>query len=139
MRIKAMMMGVTLAAGVSLGGCATSDRYGYGYDRYDRYGDRYGSNRDQLGRTAAGAGIGAAAGAAIGAAIPGVSAGEGAAVGALGGAIVGATSSNRDRYDDRYNDRGGYVSDRRWYRDDRGSCFFVDRDGRRIYDYNVRC
>ena len=135
MRMKQATIALTLA-GLTLGGCATN-RYGYD-DRYYRNNDR------QLGRTAAGAGLGAAAGAAIGAIIPGVSAGEGAAVGALGGAIVGATS-DRDRYGDRYDDRygrvddRGYVSDRRLYRDDRGYCFFVDRDGRRVYDYNVRC
>jgi hypothetical protein len=118
-------------ASLTLGGCATN-RYGYD-DGYNRNNDR------QLGRTAAGAGLGAAAGAAIGAIIPGVSAGEGAAVGALGGAIVGATSDNRDRYDDRRYGSGGYVSDRRWSRDERGYCFYVDRDNRRIYDYNIRC
>jgi hypothetical protein len=133
MRIKASITAITLAAGLSLGGCATTDRYGY--DRYDRYGD----NRDQLGRTATGAAVGAAAGAAIGAAIPGVSTGQGAAVGALGGAIVGATTNNRDRYEDRYYDNRGAVSDRRWYRDGDGYCFFVDRDGRRVYDRNMRC
>lgn len=131
MRIKGTAIAITLAAGLSLGGCATGyDRYGYGYDRYDRYGD----NRDQLGRTAAGAAIGAGVGAAVGAAIPGVNVGEGAAVGALGGAIVGATSSDRDRYYDR-----GYVSDRRWYRDRDGYCYWTDSYGRRIYDRNIRC
>lgn len=127
MRIKATAVAVTLAAGLSLGGCATNDRYGYGYDRYDRYGD---NNSGQLGRTAAGAAIGAAAGAGIGAIVPGVSAGQGAAVGALGGAVVGATTNNRDR---------GYVNESRWYRDERGACFYVGPDGRRIYNYEVRC
>jgi len=133
MRIKGKAAALLLATGLTLGGCATGyDRYGY-----DGYGDRY--NRDQLGRTATGAAVGAAAGAAIGAAIPGVSAGEGAAVGALGGAIVGATTTERDRYDDRYYEGSGYVGERRWYRDSRGHCFWVDRDGRRYYDYNIRC
>lgn len=139
MRIKGTAAALLLATGLTLGGCATGyDRYGYGYDRYGRYGDPY--NRDQLGRTAAGAAIGAGVGAAIGGIVDGVSPGEGAAVGALGGAIVGATSNNRDRYDDRYYEgRGGYVGERRWYRDRSGYCFFYDRDGRRIYDRNVRC
>lgn len=94
-------------AGLSLGACA-SDPYGYDDNR-------------QLERAAGGAAIGAAGGAAVGAVVDGVSVGEGAAVGAVAGGAIGAVTAN----------------DRRWYRDDRGYCFYM-RDGRRIYDYDRR-
>lgn len=136
MRITAKAALLSLVAAVSLGGCASTDRYGYGYDRYgyDRRDGRDPYNRDQLGRTAAGAAVGAGVGAAIGAVIPGVNVGEGAAVGALGGAIVGATSRDRDGYE-----RDGYVRGQRWSRDQEGYCYWVDGYGRRTYDYNIRC
>ena len=127
MRMK--LMGVMIAAGLSLGGCATSR---YGYD--DGY---YRNNDGQLGRAAAGAAIGAAAGAGLGAVVGGVSPTEGAVVGAIaGGAIGAATNNNNNRYDDRYQRN---YRDRYWYRDDRGYCFYVNSRGERIYDNNARC
>jgi hypothetical protein len=48
---------------------------------------------------------------------------EGAAVGAVAGAAIGAAAAN----------------DRRWYRDNRGYCYYVDGRGDRIYDYNRGC
>lgn len=84
----------------------------------DPYG--YDDNR-QLRRAATGAAIGAAAGAA-GAAIIDESPVAGAAIGAVAGGAIGAAT-----YDEG-----------RWYRDDRGYCFYVTRDGRRIYDYDRR-
>jgi len=72
-------------------------------------------------RAVRGAAIGGAGGAALGAVVPGLGVGEGALIGAAGGAVVGALT---DRHD------GGH----RWYRDDRGRDFWVDRDGRRHYD-----
>ena len=96
-------IGLLLAASVSLGACATNDRYGYDNNR--------GLKR-------------AATGAAIGGVVDGVSVGQGAAVGAIaGGAIAAAT-----------DDRG-----RRWYRDRRGYCYYVERDGDVRYDYDRRC
>lgn len=105
-----MMLAAALAA-ASLGGCATNDRYGY---------ER---NNTQLERAAAGAAIGGAAGAAVGAAVDGVGVGEGAAVGAVAGGVIGAATADRDR---------------RWYRDSRGYCYYVDRRGDRVYDYDRR-
>jgi uncharacterized protein YcfJ len=99
-----------VATGLSMGACATNDRYGY-----DRYGDR---NNGQLERAATGAAVGAAAGAALGAVVGGVSTVEGAAAGAVAGGVIGAVTNN----------------DRRYYRDDRGYCYYVDRSGRRVYD-----
>ncbi len=98
------MLAILVAAGVSAGGCATNDRYGYDpYDRYER--DR------QLGRAAGGAAVGAAVGAGVGAVVGGVSPVEGAIAGAVvGGAVGAATDANR---------RGG-VREGRWYRDNRG-------------------
>lgn len=108
---KSGMIGMALMASLSLGACATSDRYGYG------------RNDNQLGRAAAGAAIGAAAGAGVGAVVDGVGVGEGAAVGALAGATIGAVTANN----------------RKWYRDGRGNCYYMDDRGDRIYDYDRRC
>lgn len=85
--------------------------------------DRYGYNdNNQLERAAAGAAIGAAVGAGVGAATD-VGVAEGAAVGAVAGGVIGAaTANNRD-----------------WYRDGRGYCYYLDRDNRRVYDYDRRC
>lgn len=77
----------------------------------------------QLRRAAGGAAAGAAVGAGVGAVVGGVSPVEGAAVGAVAGGAIGAATSNNQR----------------WYRDDRGNCFYVDSRGQRMYDYNRRC
>lgn len=122
MRMK--MIGLLVAAGVSVGGCATN-RYGYN----DRY---YGDNDRQLGRAAGGAAIGAAAGAGLGAIVDGVSPVQGAIVGAIAGGAIGAATSDQDRDQRRYRDRY-------WYQDERGYCYYVDQYGRRIYDRSGRC
>lgn len=109
---KPFMIAILSAASLSVGACAT-----------DRYGERSDNDR-QIGRAAAGAAIGAAAGAAVGAAVGGVGVGEGAAVGAVAGGVIGAATTPRDG---------------RWYRDNRGDCYFVDERGERIYDYGRRC
>ena len=54
--------------------------------------------------------------------VPGVSAVEGAVAGGIAGAVLGAV-----------------VNGRQYYRDTRGSCYYVDQYGRPVYDYNVRC
>jgi uncharacterized protein YcfJ len=105
------MIGVILSVTAPLGACATND--GYGYD------DRNASQRE---RAVVGAAVGAAAGAALGSVVGGVSGAEGAAVGAVAGGIIGATTS-----------------DRRWHRDNRGDCFYVNDRGERFYDYGRRC
>jgi phage tail tape-measure protein len=113
MRMRKMMMSMMLAAGLSLGACATNDGYGYD-DRNDR----------QMGRAVGGAAIGAAAGAGVGAVVDGVTPVEGAIVGAIAGGAIGAATSGNDR---------------RWYRDRRGDCYYVDNRGEWIYDYDRRC
>ena len=84
--------------------------------------DRYGYNdNDQLERAAAGAAFGAAAGAGVGA-VTDVGVAEGAAVGAVAGGVIGAVTAN----------------DRDWYRDGQGYCYYLDRNNRRVYDYDRR-
>ena len=82
---KAGMIGMAVAASLSLGACSS-------------YGDRA-----DLGRVGRGAAIGAAGGAAVGAVVNGVSPVEGAAAGAAVGAIVGAVTDRDWRRDDRGN------------------------------------
>lgn len=105
------MMGIMLATGLSLGACTSYDPYGYD------------NNRD-VRDAATGAAVGAAVGAGVGAVVDGLDPLEGAAGGAVIGGIVGAIASD---------------SDPGWYRDERGYCFYVDRSGRRVYDYDRRC
>ena len=79
--------------------------------------------------TATRAGIGAAAGAAIGA-LAGSAAGDtlgGAGVGAVAGGGIGAMVP------------GTVFEGRHYYRDTRGFCYFVDRQGQPHYDGTVRC
>lgn len=111
------MFGVVAAASLSLGACATTDPYGYDPYGYDN------RNSGQLGQAATGAAIGAAAGAGLGAVVGGVSPVEGAVAGAVAGGVIGAVSGNNQR----------------WVRDTRGYCYYVDAQGRAVYDYNRRC
>ena len=73
-------------------------------------------------KTAVGAGVGAVAGGVIGAVVPGVSTVGGAVAGGIAGAVLGAVINNRQ-----------------YYRDTRGYCYYVDRNGQPIYDNSVRC
>ena len=102
------MLTAMLGAATLSLGACATDRYGYNDNR-------------QLERAAAGAAIGAAAGAGIGA-VTDLEIEEGAAIGAVAGGVIGAATAN----------------DRRWYRDNRGYCYYVDRYDRRIYDYDRR-
>jgi hypothetical protein len=108
---KLGLLSLIAAGSLSLGACATHDRYGYERD-----------NR-QLERAATGAAIGGAVGAGVGAVVDGVSPVGGAVAGAVVGGAIGAATS----------------SDRRWVRDNRGYCYYLDEYGRPIYDYNRRC
>ncbi len=113
--MKKVALSAALAASFAVGACATNP-YGYN-DPY--YG---GGNNDQARRAATGAAIGGAAGAVAGAVIPGVSPVGGAVAGAVLGGVLGAVVNNRQ-----------------YYRDTRGYCYYVDQQGRPIYDYNTRC
>ena len=88
------------------------------------YNDPYysGGGQSQAGRAATGAAVGAVAGAALGAVVPGVSTVEGAIAGGIAGAVLGAV-----------------VNGRQYYRDTRGYCYYVDRNGQPIYDNTTRC
>ena len=113
--MKKVALSAALAASFAVSGCATNP-YGYN-DPY--YG---GGNNDQARRAATGAAIGGAAGAVAGAVIPGVSPVGGAVAGAVLGGVLGAVVNNRQ-----------------YYRDTRGYGYYVDQQGRPIYDYNTRC
>ena len=106
---KSLLFAPLLAAGMTLGGCAT---------------DYYDDNDREIRGAATGAAIGAAAGAGVGAVVEGVDPVEGAIAGAVVGGIAGAIASDKERG---------------WYRDERGYCFRVNDRGERIYDYDKRC
>ena len=114
--MKKVALSAALAASFAVSACATNP-YGYNNDPY--YG---GGNNDQARRAATGAAGGAVAGAVLGAVVPGVSTVEGAVAGAVLGGVLGAV-----------------VNGRQYYRDTRGYCYYVDQQGRPIYDYNTRC
>ncbi len=78
---------------------------------------------DTLRSAGRGAAIGAAGGAAVGAVVGGVNPVEGAVAGALAGGAVGAVTAE----------------DRKWIRDDQGYCYYIDKDGQRIYDRSKSC
>jgi uncharacterized protein YcfJ len=73
---------------------------------------------------------GAAAGAAVGA-VAGTALGSdpvsGAALGAIAGGAVGALI------------KGPLIHGRQYYRDTRGYCYYIDRNGKAKYDGSVRC
>ena len=106
-----------LAASVAVTGCATTNPYGYN-DPYYNNGGQGGNARGAV----TGATAGAVAGGVLGAIVPGVSTVEGAIAGAVLGGVVGAVRNGRQ-----------------YYRDTRGYCYYVDSNGRPIYDYNTRC
>jgi uncharacterized protein YcfJ len=108
--MKTRLIALMVAGGLSLGACATHDRYGYNDNR-------------QLERAATGAAIGGAVGAGVGAVVDGVSPVEGAVAGAVAGGVIGAVTGD----------------DRRWIRDNRGNCYYVNDRRQRVYDYNRRC
>jgi len=101
-----------LAATLTLSACATNP---YGYN--DRYG-----NRSSDSRVGSGAALGGVAGAVAGAVIPGVN----PITGAIAGAVLGGVAA-------------AVINNRQYYRDTRGACYYVDRNGNPIYDYNTRC
>lgn len=109
--MKKVMMATVLAGSLSLGACATTG-----------YNDPYYGNRSAGTRAATGAAVGAAVGAGVGAVVPGVSTVEGAVAGGIAGAVLGAVINNRQ-----------------YYRDTRGYCYYVDKNGQPIYDNTTRC
>jgi uncharacterized protein YcfJ len=86
----------------------------------------YGNPPNAGTRTIVGAGTGAAVGALAGAALGG-GALSGAAAGALVGGAAGALIP------------GNVIHGRQYYRDTRGYCYYVDRNGKAHYDGSVRC
>jgi uncharacterized protein YcfJ len=112
--MRALTLAALCGCSLAMTACASTDRYGYSDN-----------NNNRLERAGTGAAIGAAAGAGVGAVVDGVSPVEGAVAGAVVGGVVGAVTDNN--------------GDRRWYRDDRNNCYYLDRDGRRVYDRGARC
>lgn len=107
--MKHAAMAALLVGSLGVTGCATTDPY-------------YNGGSSQAGRAATGAAVGAAVGAGVGAVVPGVSTVEGAVAGGIAGAVLGAV-----------------INGRQYYRDTRGYCYYVDRNGQPVYDYNARC
>ena len=77
-------------------------------------------------RIGGGAVVGALVGGLAGQAI-GHNAVTGAAVGMVAGGAIGAVST------------AGGTPHRRYYKDTRGYCYYVDPSGQAVYDMNVRC
>jgi uncharacterized protein YcfJ len=86
----------------------------------------YGSPPNAATRTVYGAAAGAAIGALAGSALGG-DAFSGAAAGAVAGGAAGALIP------------GTVFHGRQYYRDTRGYCYYIDRDGQPQYDGTVRC
>jgi uncharacterized protein YcfJ len=86
----------------------------------------YGKSPDAGTRAIYGAAAGAAVGGLAGAALGGDAVG-GAALGAIAGGTIGALV------------KGPVIHGRQYYRDTRGYCYYVDRDGKPQYDGTVRC
>jgi uncharacterized protein YcfJ len=110
--MKKAMMTAVIASSLSLGACATTGQDGY-------YNDGRSST---AGRAATGAAVGAVAGGVLGAVVPGVSTVGGAVAGGVAGAVIGAV-----------------VNGRQYYRETRGYCYYVDRNGQPVYDNTTRC
>lgn len=88
--------------------------------------DPYGNPPNAGTRAAYGAAAGAAIGALAGSALGG-DAFSGAAVGALAGGAAGAAVP------------GTVFQGRQYYRDTRGYCYYIDREGQPQYDGSVHC
>jgi uncharacterized protein YcfJ len=100
-----------MSATLILSGCAT-----------DQYGNPPNAGTRTVYGAAAGAAIGALAGSALG-----TDAFSGAAMGALAGGAAGALVP------------GKVFQGRQYYRDTRGYCYYIDRNGQPQYDGSVRC
>ena len=111
--MKKFILTAVVASILPLSACATDS---YGNDPYRSGGSSQGS------RAATGAVGGAVLGGVIGAVVPGVSTVEGAIAGGIAGAVLGAVVNNRQ-----------------YYRDTQGYCYYVDQNGRPIYNRDVRC
>ena len=115
--MKNFILAAAVATALPLSACATNPYANNGYN------DPYQSNGSNQGRRAVAGGVGGAIlGGVAGAVIPGVSTVEGAIAGGIAGAVLGAVVNNRQ-----------------YYRDTQGYCYYVDQNGRPIYDRNVRC
>jgi len=122
--MRKLYLTTALAASIAATGCATPYNNGYYNNGYynQGYNDPYYNGNGQAGRAATGAAVGAVGGAVAGAILPGIKPVTGAIAGAVLGGVLGSVINNRQ-----------------YYRDTRGYCYYVDRNGQPIYDYNTRC
>ena len=88
--------------------------------------DPYGAPPDAGKRAIVGAAAGAAVGALAGSALGG-DALSGAGLGAIAGGAIGAAVP------------GTVFQGRRYYKDTRGYCYYIDREGHPQYDGSVKC
>ena len=88
--------------------------------------DPYTGRPDLGSRMTAGVLLGAAAG-ALGGRVAGISPVEGAAAGMVAGGALGYATAPRG------------TPQRRYFRDTRGYCYYINAAGQPQYDYNVRC
>jgi hypothetical protein len=119
-------LAAALAATVAVAGCSTyPDQYGYSPYGYNNgyyangYGQPYygnGYNNNQGAAVATGAAVGGVAGAI--------------ATHSVGGAVAGAVLGGV---------LGAVINGHQYYRDTRGTCYYVDQYGQPHYDYGVRC
>ena len=120
--MRKLGLAAALAASVAVTGCATyPDQYGYGPYGYNNgyYNNGYygpGYNNNQGAAVATGAAVGGVAGAI--------------ATHSVGGAVAGAVLGGV---------LGAVINGRQYYRDTRGTCYYVDQYGQPHYNYNVRC
>jgi hypothetical protein len=124
--MKKLGLAAALAATVAVAGCSTyPDQYGYSPYGYNNgyyangYGQPYygnGYNNNQGAAVATGAAVGGVAGAI--------------ATHSVGGAVAGAVLGGV---------LGAVINGHQYYRDTRGTCYYVDQYGQPHYDYGVRC
>jgi hypothetical protein len=142
--MRILGLAAALAATATLAGCADyPDQYGYspyGYhDGYyangygqpygngyygNGYGQPYGNGYYGNGYYNNGQGANVAAGAAVGGVAGAI------ATRSVGGAVAGAVLGGV---------LGAVVNGRQYYRDTRGTCYYVDQWGQPHYDYGTRC
>jgi hypothetical protein len=124
--MKKLGLAAALAATIAVAGCSTyPDQYGYSPYGYNNgyyangYGQPYygnGYNNNQGAAVATGAAVGGVAGAI--------------ATHSVGGAVAGAVLGGV---------LGAVINGHQYYRDTRGTCYYVDQYGQPHYDYGVRC
>jgi hypothetical protein len=127
--MRKLGLAAALAATVAVAGCSTyPDQYGYGPYGNGYYANGYGQPYYGNGYYGNGYNNGQGAAVATGAAVGGVA--GALATHSVGGAVAGAVLGGV---------LGAVVNGRQYYRDTRGTCYYVDQYGQPHYDYGTRC